>query len=164
MAELRQIVRIINADILGANPLRQGLMAISGVGPSFSIAVCNALPLNIDQKIGSLSIEDIKKIEDVIKNPGKYGIPNFLYNRKKDPETGLDKHIITSELKLTNEFDVKKLKKIKSYRGIRHALGLPVRGQKTRSNFRKGKSVGVSKKKAIQATPKKTEGKKEGKK
>jgi small subunit ribosomal protein S13 len=42
--------------------------------------------------------------------------------------------------------DIKNLRKMKCYRGVRHSLGLPVRGQKTRSNFRKGKTVGVRKK------------------
>jgi len=50
-------------------------------------------------------------------------------------------------LKLRKEFDIKRLKKVKSYRGMRHAFGLPVRGQRTRSHFRKGRSVGVQKKK-----------------
>ena len=53
-------------------------------------------------------------------------------------------------LKLRKEFDLKRLKKIKSYKGIRHSLGLPVRGQRTRSNARtkrgKRKTVGALKK------------------
>ena len=150
MAEMRQIVRIINADILGGKQLHHGLTAIFGVGFSFSAAVCNILNLDFHRKIGALTDEEVKKIEDVIKNPSKYGIPFHLYNRRKDIETGSDRHLISSELKLTKEFDIKRLKRIKSYRGIRHSLGLPVRGQKTRSNFRKGKAVGVSKKRTLQ--------------
>jgi len=46
--------------------------------------------------------------------------------------------------------DVKDLREIQSYRGIRHALGLPVRGQRTKAHFRHGKSVGVIKKKIKQ--------------
>ena len=158
MPELKQIVRIINADIPGTKSVRQAIMMIPGVGSTYSAAVCNVLDLDFNRKTGSLADDEIKKIEDVIKNPKKYGIPSFIYNRQKDIETGEDKHIITSELKLTHEFDIKRLKRIKSYRGIRHSLGLPVRGQKTRSHFRKGKSVGVSKKKVAQAARK--EGKK----
>ena len=52
-------------------------------------------------------------------------------------------------LELQKEFDIKRLKKIKSYRGIRHTLGLPSRGQRTKGNFRphKMKGVGIKKKK-----------------
>ena len=147
MAELRQIVRIINADIPGERQIHRALMHISGIGPSFSVAICNVLKMNHHKKVGSLSPEEVKKIEDVIKNPLVYKIPPFMVNRRRDPETGKDLHTIGSDLRLSLEFDIKRLKKIRSYRGIRHAQGLPLRGQKTRSNFRKGKAVGVSKKK-----------------
>ncbi len=149
MQEIKQIVRITNADIPGNKQLSLALTSINGIGHNFSYAVCNTLNLDKYKKVGTLSTEEIKKIEDVIKNPSSYNIPTFLYSRKRDPETGLDKHLITSNLKLTQEFDIKTFKKIKSYKGIRHVLGLPVRGQKTRSNFRRGKTIGVSKKKKM---------------
>ncbi len=147
MSELRQIVRIINADIPGERQLHMALTHIYGVGHSLSTSICNILQLEKHRKVGTLSNEEVKKIEDVIKNPLSYKIPPYLLNRRRDPETGKDHHVITSDLKLSQEFDIKRFKKIKSYKGIRHAQGLPVRGQKTRSNFRKGKAVGVSKKK-----------------
>jgi len=53
---------------------------------------------------------------------------------------------LVGDLKFTKENDIKLLKKVKSYRGMRHALGLPVRGQRTKSNFRRNKgkaSLGV---------------------
>jgi small subunit ribosomal protein S13 len=51
-------------------------------------------------------------------------------------------------LELQKEFDIKRLKKIKSYRGFRHMSGLPCRGQRTKSNFRKNrrKGAGIKKK------------------
>jgi len=72
-----------------------------------------------------------------------------MLNRRKDYETGEDKHLLSSDLAFTKDNDIKMLKKIKSYKGMRHAFGLPVRGQRTRSNFRrnKGKVTGVQKKK-----------------
>ena len=68
-----------------------------------------------------------------------------MLNRRKDIETGEDKHLLGSDLKLRKEFDLKRMKNIRSYKGVRHALGLPVRGQSTRSHFHKGKSLGVKK-------------------
>lgn len=143
----KQIVRIINKDLFGHIQLCTALSKIQGIGYSFSNAVCNVLEFPKTKKIGTLEKEEIKKIEDVIKNPEKYKIPSYIFNRRKDMETGKDKHIITSDLKLTKEFDIKRLRKIKCYRGMRHSWGLPVRGQKTKGHFRKGKSMGVKKKK-----------------
>ena len=64
-------------------------------------------------------------------------------------ETGENKHLTGSDLELRNEFDIKRLKKIRVYRGYRHMARLPVRGQRTRGHFRKNraKGVGIKKKK-----------------
>ena len=53
------------------------------------------------------------------------------------------------DLIFSKQQDVRRLQKIKSYRGLRHAANLPLRGQRTKSNFRrnKGKAVGVKRKK-----------------
>ena len=57
-------------------------------------------------------------------------------------------------LDLKKETDLKRLKKIKSYRGIRHAANLPLRGQRTKAHFRKNKQKGVGiKKKARETKP-----------
>ena len=142
---VKQIVRVSQADIPGNKQLVNALTAIPGVGYSFSASICNTLKFDQQKKIGTLDDQEIKKIEQVIANPLQFNIPIFMLNRKKDPETGKDIHITVGKLRLTKEFDIKMLKTIKSYKGIRHALGLPLRGQRTRSNFRRGKTVGVSK-------------------
>ena len=88
------------------------------------------------------------QLDEIIKEPAKFGIPSWLFNRKKDPEDNTDKHLVGSTLTFVQDNDIKMMKKMKSYKGIRHSLGLPVRGQRTRSNFRrnKGKVMGVKKK------------------
>lgn len=153
--EFKQMIRLVNTDILGEKPVNQALTKIHGVGFMFSNAICNTLQIPKNQQIGSLTNEQLKKIEDLINNPQKYNLPSWLLNRRSDPETNQDKHLASSNLKLQLDFDIKRLKRIKSYRGMRHAWGLPVRGQRTRSNFRKGVTVGV-KKKAIKAMEAKT--------
>jgi ribosomal protein S13 len=72
---------------------------------------------------------------------------DYMKNRRKDPETGESKHLLANDLDITKEFDIKRLKKMKSYRGLRHSFGLPVRGQRTRSHFKrkKGAKVGIKK-------------------
>lgn len=145
VVEAAQIIRILQTDIDGDKKLLVGLTKIKGVSWSFGNALCYKLKLNKQKKVGSLSPEEIKKIEEFIKNPE---LPSFLLNRRNDLDTGKDVHLNTSDLELRKEFDIKRLKKIRSYRGLRHALGQPTRGQRTRGHFReKGKAVGVIKKK-----------------
>ena len=64
-----------------------------------------------------------------------------------DFETGEDKHLIGADLELRKEFDIKRLKKIKTYKGYRHGAKLPLRGQRTKGNFRRNKAKGVGIKK-----------------
>ncbi len=145
MKDEERIVRILSKDIEGKMKVYPGLTKIKGVSWGLSNATCKVLKIDRETRIGALTDEEIKKITEFVKNPK---IPKYLLNRQSDFETGEDQHLVGSDLELKKEFDVKRLKKIKSYRGLRHVLGLPSRGQKTRSNFRKnrGKGVGIKKK------------------
>lgn len=140
-----RIVRILSSDIEGKTSIYSGLVKIKGVSWSMANAICNSLGIDKRKKIGALTEKEIETISNFIRKPN---LPKYLYNRRKDFETGEDKHLIGSDLDLTKEFDIKRLKKIKSYRGIRHSSGLPLRGQRTKSHFRKNKkkSVGIKKK------------------
>ncbi|MAG52570.1 MAG: 30S ribosomal protein S13 [Nanoarchaeota archaeon] len=144
--DFRHIVRLAEADLNGNKKLLSSLRKVKGVGFSFANAICTVSGIKADKQVGSLTEEDIKKLTDVIKNPEKFKIFSWLYNRKKDFATGKDTHLVGSELKLQKEFDIKHLKKIKCYRGVRHSQGLPVRGQRTRGNFRHGRTIGVRRK------------------
>lgn len=140
-----KIVRILSKDIEGGLNVYVGLTKIKGISWAFANAICRSLNLDKKRKIGSLTKEEIDKINAFVKNPN---IPKFLLNRKFDVETGEDRHLIGTDLELQKEFDIGKMKKMKSYRGLRHAVGLPVKGQRTKSHFRrnKKKSVGIKKK------------------
>ncbi len=140
-----KIVRIAKTDIDASLPFERSLWKIKGVSFMFAHAVRMALGYSYDTRIADLSKEEIKKIEDCILNPSKYGIPSWLYNRRKDRDTGKDLHLTASDLEIRHKFDIEFLKKIKCYRGIRHILGLPCRGQRTRAHFRRGQTVGVTK-------------------
>lgn len=139
-----KLVRILSKDIEGKNTIYHGLTKIKGISWSMANAICKALKFDKRRKIGSLTNEEVKKITEFMNNPN---LPVYLFNRRKDFETGTNKHMLGTNLELQHEFDIKRLKKIRSYRGYRHAMGLPVRGQRTRSHFRKnrGKSVGIKK-------------------
>jgi len=148
--EFRHLVRIANTDIPGEKPLYPGLTNIKGVGFIFANAVLSRLSIDKNKKIGDLSDNEITEIEDVLKDPLKANIPSWMLNRRNDLETGEDFHLLTSDLDFTKDNDIKRMKKMKSYKGVRHILNLPVRGQRTKSNFRKnkGKVTGVKRGKA----------------
>jgi small subunit ribosomal protein S13 len=142
-----RLIRILAKDLAENRKVHSGLTSIKGISWSFSNALCKKLKLSKDKKIGDLSKDEIAQIENFVKEAD---VPAFLKNRRKDLDTGEDKHFHGSDLSIRTEFDIKRLKKIKSYKGQRHNAGLPVRGQRTKSNFRRNRkksgAVGVNKK------------------
>ena len=143
----QQIVRMSETNLDGRKPVKTAIRSIKGVSFMFSNAISKLTGLG-DRKLSELSEGEIKNIEDIIQNPEKYGIPVWMLNRRTDPVTGKTEHLSVSGLDFRQKMDIDSMKKIKSYKGVRHIHHLPVRGQRTRGSFRKGKSVGVSKKKA----------------
>lgn len=140
--EREEVIRIASTDIPARLSVYAGLTKIKGISWSFSSAICKTLNIDKRKKISTLTEAEVEKINSLIKNPSS--LPSWILNRRNDIETGKDKHLITTELDLQREFDIRRMKKIKCYKGIRHALGQPVRGQRTRSHFRKGRSIGVT--------------------
>ena len=149
----KHIVRIANIDIPGKKQVRVALTKIKGVGINFASVACIMAKIDRNKTTGNLNDEEIKRLNEVVNNPAENNIPTWMFNRRHDYETGEDKHLLTGTLSYAKDNDLKRLKKIKTLRGMRHQKGLPVRGQRTRSNFRKskGKVVGVAKKKTAKA-------------
>ena len=143
MSETKEVVRIARTGIDGTKPVSKAITALKGVGPMYANAVAEGLGYE-EKKIGDLDEESIDDIEEAIKNPDQLDVPDWLGNRRKDRETGENTHLIESDLELKKEFDIRRLKEIGSYKGWRHEIGLPVRGQKTKSSFRSGSKIGVS--------------------
>jgi small subunit ribosomal protein S13 len=142
----RYIVRVAATDIDGSLKTAYGLAEIKGVGVNLAYSICRRLGIDPEMRIGYLTDEEIKRIEDLLRDPKAYGLPSWLLNRRKDYTTGKDMHVIGAELIFYVKQDIEREKKIKSWRGIRHALGLKVRGQRTRTTGRLGLTVGVRKK------------------
>lgn len=162
MDNVKGIIRIADVDIIGTKTVFNGLRKIKGVSFMFCNAICNHLNLDKVRKIGTLNDDEVKTIENLIDNPNE--LPQWILNRKNDYETGKNLHLTGADLTLSKEVDIKRLKKIKSYRGLRHAIGQPVRGQRTRSHFRTGTSVGVQRKAAKVQQAEAGKEKKKGKK
>ncbi|BAM69282.1 MULTISPECIES: 30S ribosomal protein S13 [unclassified Methanothermobacter] len=145
--EFKHMVRIARKDIDGNKTMENALTSIKGVGKALSRAIIMSAGYDLNQRIGYLSDDEIERLEEAIKNPAKYNIPSWMINRRNDYETGEDKHLIESDLDMCLREDLNRMRKTRSYKGRRHELGLPVRGQRTKSTFRKGSSVGVRRRK-----------------
>jgi small subunit ribosomal protein S13 len=146
----RHIIRIAETDIPGNLGLVWGLAKVKGIGYNTAVAICRKLGLNPNMPIGYLSDDEVTQIEEVVKNPKKFGLPLWILNRRSDVETGEDLHLVSSELIYYARRDIEREVKIRSWRGVRHSLGYKVRGQKTHTTGRVGPVVGVQKKKAAQ--------------
>jgi len=149
--EFQHIIRIAGTDLDGTLKLTHALSKINGVGTTLANAITRKANINPNQRIGYITETDKTKIEDIINNPTKHGIPPYLLNRQKDQETGQNKHLTGADLTLQTKTDIEQTKNLKSWRGYRHAYSLRVRGQHTRTTGRKGKAMGVKKKEAIKA-------------
>lgn len=152
--DFKYFVRVVNTDLDGNKTIVRALTKIKGIGFMFANIVCNLANIEKNKKAGTLSDEEVKKIDEIIKDPLKFDVPVWMLNRRKDFDEGKDKHLITGNLIFSQENDVKIMKKIKCYKGVRHLAGLTVRGQRTKSNFRKNKgkvSLGVKKKEGAKA-------------
>jgi len=139
------IVRMANSDIDGMKHVVIGLQSIKGVGKRVAQIVATKTGIDPAVKIGSLSDEDVKKLEEAVVNYIDYA-PVWAINRQNDYETGEDMHLLGNELNIILEDDINRMRMMRSYRGIRHETHHKVRGQRTKSNGRKGLACGVQRK------------------
>lgn len=143
----KHIVRIADTDLDGNKPVMIALTGIKGISLRMARAITNALGLNPRAKLGELEDETIEKLKKFVEEDLEKNIPSWMFNRRKDPHTGKDLHILSKDVDFAKMLDIERLIKMKCYRGVRHAKGYKVRGQRTRSTGRKGMTVGVVRRK-----------------
>lgn len=119
--------RVIGVDIPGNKRLVVSLTYIYGVGRSLSAEIIDKLGFNPDMRAQQLSDEDIAKINNLLQT----------------------EYVVEGDLRREVQANIKRLIAIGSYRGLRHRAGLPVRGQRTRTNARtrKGRKKTIAGKK-----------------
>jgi len=144
--DYKHIVRIGGSDIDGQESLIQGLAHIMGVGLRMSRTILAHLGMSPNDRVGYITDENIKAIESILRDPLAAGFPGWFVNRPRDRMSGRMLHLTGSDLDFASRNDIDRLRRIKSWRGIRHAAGLKVRGQHTRTTGRGGVAVGVSRK------------------
>jgi len=144
--EFKHIVRMAGTNLEGSDKLGYGLAKIKGVSINLAEAVIKVAELDPSMRVGNLNEKELARIEEVLRDPSKYGIPPWLLNYRKEFQTGESLHLIGSDLMFRVKSDVDFMKKLKTWKGVRHSLGLKVRGQRTKTTGRKGRVVGVTKK------------------
>ena len=144
--EFRHIMRIVDANVDGTLKASYAVSKIRGINVRLAHAILRKADIDPEKRAGFLTEAEIDKIEEVAKDPLKYGVPSWLANRRKDAETGKNMHLISADLILKSKNDIQEMKDTKSWRGYRHAYGLKVRGQRTKTTGRAGKALGVKKK------------------
>lgn len=139
--------RKLRSQVDGNAKVEHALTQIRGIGRRIAQAIIRVARVDPNIRIGALPEKDLNKIEEIIINPIENGVPNWMVNRPKDLRTGDDLHIIGNKLEITIKRDIDRMKKIKSYKGVRHHLKLKVRGQRTKSTGRHGLVIGVMRRK-----------------
>jgi small subunit ribosomal protein S13 len=120
--------RVIGIDIPENKRLEVSLRYIFGIGPTLATKICEDLSLDRNRRANTLTQDEIAKINTLLQS----------------------KFVVEGDLRRQIQNNIKRLIGIHSYRGSRHRLGLPARGQRTRTNSRtrKGKRKTVANKKA----------------
>ena len=108
------MVRIAGINLPDEKKIEVALTYVYGIGPSTSRKILKLLGINPEIKTKQMSATDANKLRDEIEK----------------------KYKVEGELKHEVKMNVKRLKEVGSYRGIRHTRGLPVRGQRTKTNSR----------------------------
>ena len=160
---LRGIVRIAGKDIPGGVPLKRALWRVRGISHSLAAPVVAILSTEVgvspDTLVGELDDAKIEKVDSILFNLQKYGIPKYMFNRRADRLEGTDRHVIMNDLIFAVRDDIETEKKLYSWKGYRFSYGQKVRGQRTRNTGRTGMAVGVLRKAVLaQAAAAKAEG------
>ncbi len=125
------MARILGVDLPRSKAMRVALRSIYGVGPKISKDILTATNIDPEKNSNELTEEEVNDIRKVID----------------------EKFQVEGDLRRQVGLNIKRLKDLGCYRGIRHRKGLPVRGQRTHTNARtrKGKAVAIAGKKSIKA-------------
>ena len=124
------MARLLGVDLPRNKKMRIALRAIYGVGAKVSVDVLTAVGIDPERSSNEITEEEVQTIR-----------------------AALDSYTVEGDLRREVALNIKRLKDLGCYRGIRHRRGLPVRGQRTHTNARtrKGPAVAIAGKKSIKA-------------
>ena len=145
--EFTHILRVQNTNINGKQKAPFGLRQIKGIGRRFAILAMKIAQIDVAKRSGEVTEKEITSVNDILARPSEYNIPKWFMNRQKDPRNGTWSHLISNQLDTILREDLERMRKAKHHRGLRHYWGIRVRGQRTKSTGRCGKTLGVTRKK-----------------
>ncbi len=121
--------RVAGVDIPNDKPTTYALRYIFGIGPRFAADICKKTSIDPMKRAKELTEEELSRIAGVLDND----------------------YVIEGQLRRQVQQSIARLRDINSYRGMRHRRGLPVRGQRTKTNARarKGPKKTVAGKKSV---------------
>ncbi|KAH7406765.1 ribosomal protein S13/S18-domain-containing protein [Phaeosphaeria sp. MPI-PUGE-AT-0046c] len=146
-SNFQYIIRLLNTNVDGKQKVMYALTKIKGVGRRYSNLVCKKADVDLGKRAGDLTSEELERIVTIIQNPMQYKIPAWFLNRQRDIVDGKNSQTLANGVDSKLRDDLERLKKIRAHRGLRHYWGLRVRGQHSKTTGRRGRTVGVSKKK-----------------
>uniref|UniRef100_A0AAQ4RAQ7 Small ribosomal subunit protein uS13 n=1 Tax=Gasterosteus aculeatus aculeatus TaxID=481459 RepID=A0AAQ4RAQ7_GASAC len=151
--KFQHILRVLNTNIDGRRKIAFAITAIKGVGRRYAHVVLRKADIDLSKRAGELTDDEVERVVTIMQNPRQYKIPDWFLNRQKDVKDGKYSQVLANGLDNKLREDLERLKKIRAHRGLRHFWGLRVRGQHTKTTGRRGRTVGVSKKKPSPAPP-----------
>ncbi|XP_040109727.1 40S ribosomal protein S18-like [Oryx dammah] len=145
--KFQHILRVLDTNIDGRRKIAFAITAIKGVGRRYAHVVLRKADIDLTTRAGALTEDEAERVITIVQNPRQYKIPDWFLNRQKDVKDGKYSQVLANGLDNKLRKDVECLKKIRAHRGLCHLCGLRVRGQHTKTTGRRGRTVGVSKKK-----------------
>merc|ERR1711994_973982 len=142
--DFQHILRVQNTNIDGNIKVTHALTSIRGMGRRFTDLVLKKAEIDRSKRAGQLSEAEMEQIQTVMANPKNFKIPTWFLNRQRDCKDG---QMTSNNLDNKLREDIERMKKIRLHRGIRHWWGYPVKGQKTKTSGRHGRTCGVLRKK-----------------
>jgi small subunit ribosomal protein S18e len=143
----QHILRLLSTNVDGKIKIMYALTTIRGVGRRYANLVCKKADVDLSKRAGELTVEELERIVTIIQSPSQYKIPSWFLNRQRDIVDGKDSHLLVNQLDNKLREDLERLKRMRAHRGLRHYWGLKVRGQHTKTTGRRGKTVGIVRKK-----------------
>lgn len=124
------MARLLGVDLPRNKAMKIALRSIYGVGPKVALDVLTKVGIDLEKSSNDITEEEVQAIR-----------------------AALDEYTVEGDLRREVALNIKRLKDLGCYRGIRHRKGLPVRGQRTHTNARtrKGPAVAIAGKKSIKA-------------
>ncbi len=141
--EIRHIVRVAGTDLEGKKSVMYALTGIKGISRRIAKILSVNSGLDPQATLGYLKDAEIEKLQSSVDSITMI-IPSWMANKQNDIMSGEDRQLIGTDVLLGLNEDLNLMKKMRSYKGVRHDRGLRVRGQRTRSTGRKGRTVGVT--------------------